>query len=233
VKELHLNSSLRQLLPLSKNEGSEKSISRKRAITLRGIVKLMKKWIALCLVGAIALLAALPSVQAVSINSFTTDKTSYNPSDSGTATLVFLNDQGALIRITAVTMSFNSFYQGGQVYTQNFPVTGLSMNVTNGLNSQPIQIKFSLPSNIAGGYFIPSFTVTFDQLTNAGIWSGDRNANMDASTPMNINSQYVAQYQSAQTIEYVFILGTVLAMVLASYFALKYYSVRPTTTRPN
>jgi hypothetical protein len=188
-----------------------------------------KKWIALLLVGAIALLTALPSVNAVSLNSFTTDKTSYNASDTGTATLTFLNDQGALIRITAVTMSFNSFYQGGQVYTQNFPVTGLSMNVTNGSNSQPIQIKFSLPSNIAGGYFVPSFTVTFNQLTNAGTWTGDRQANIDASTPMSINSQY----QSAQTIEYIFILGTVLAMVLASYFAVKYYSVRPTTTRPN
>ena len=182
-----------------------------------------RRWIALPLVVATALMALIPATQAVSLNTFTLDKSSYNPADIGTATTVFLNDQGALIRITAVMMTFNYYYQDGRVYTQSFQVTGMSMNVTNGSYSQSISVKFSLPSDISNGYFLPSFQVTFNQLTAGGVWSGDRQANMDATKPLYIQSPYVGLYQSAQTIEYVFVLATVLAMATAAYFAIHYY----------
>jgi hypothetical protein len=174
-------------------------------------------------------LAVSPTVSAVSLNTWTTDKSSYSQADTGTATVTFLNDQGALIQITAVDISFNYFYQDGRVYSQDFIVTGLSMNVTNNALSQPIGVKFSLPSDIAGGYFTPNIRMTFNQLSGAGAWSGDRQDNLAATKPLYILSQYQTLYQSAQTIEYAFIAASVLLLGTTGYFAMRYWS----TKKPN
>src|SRR5713226_249413 len=179
------------------------------------------------------LLAVSPTVSAVSLNNWTTDKSSYSQTDTGTATVTFLNDQGALIQITAVDISFNYFYQDGRLYSQDFALAGLSMNVTNNALSQPIGVKFSLPSDIAGGYFTPNIRVTFNQLSGGGTWSGDRQDNMAATKPLYIQSQYQTLYQSAQTIEYVFIAASVLLLGTTGYFAVRYWSTKKPSNPAN
>ncbi len=188
-----------------------------------------KSWVALSLALVTLAIVALPSASAVSLNNFGLDKSAYNSADQGTATLVFYNDQGALIRITGVSLNFNYFYQDGRVYSQGFSVAGLSMNVTSGSNSQPIPVKFSLPSDIAGGYFTPSIQVTFNQLTNPGIWGGDRQDMMDATKPLYVQSPYQTLFQSAQTVEYTFIVATVILMATTGYFALRYWTSKGPT----
>ncbi len=175
---------------------------------------------------AVLAIVLSPTALAVSVNSFTTDKSSYVGGDTGTANIVFTNDQGATIRITTVTLTFGYYYQDGRVYTQTFTQTGLSMNVTDGSASLPIAVKFSLPADIAAGYFRPEVQVTFLQLLNTGSWSQPRNDNGVATTPLLIQS---AQYQSAVTLQYVFIATTVLFAAVAAYYAVRHQSPkRPT-----
>jgi hypothetical protein len=169
--------------------------------------------------------ALLPSAHAVSATNFSLDKSSYAPGDSGKAMITFNNDRGALIQIISVSMSINYFYQDGRVYTQSFSTTGLSMNVSAGANSQPITVQFSLPSTVATGYVTPSIQVTFNTL-NGGIFQGPEHDNSDAPTPLLIAST------SAQTMTYTFVATTVLFAVIASYFAVRYYSNKSTTSRP-
>jgi hypothetical protein len=167
----------------------------------------------------------LPSAHAVSATNFTTDKSSYNPGDSGKATITFTNDRGNLIQITSVTMTINYFYQDGRIYSQAFTTTGLSMNVTSGAVSQPITIPFSLPSTIATGYVTPSITVYFNTL-NGGSFQGPEHDNSEAPTPVLIAST------STSTTMYAFVATTVLFAALAFYFAMRYYSAKGTTSRP-
>jgi hypothetical protein len=192
-----------------------------------------KRWtiLSLALVTVMAI-ASFPSASAVSLSNLTYDKSTYNPGDQGTATLQFLNDQGALIRITAVSMTFNYFYQDGRVYIQSFILSGQSVNVTVGSNSSPIAVRFSLPSDIAGGYFLPSFQVTFNQLQPGG-WSGDRQDFSTATKPLYTQSSYYQLYQSAQTVEYIFIVLTVLFLATTGYFAMRYWSLKGPSPRPS
>ncbi len=170
---------------------------------------------------AVLAIVLSPTALAVSVNSFTTDKSSYVGGDTGTANIVFTNDQGATIHITSVAMTFDYYYQDGRLYTQTFTQTGLSMNVTNGSTSQPIAVKFSLPADVAAGYFSPEVQVTFLQLLNTGSWSQPRNDNGAATSPILIQS---TQYQSAVTLQYVFIATTVLFAAVAAYFAVRHQS---------
>ncbi len=172
---------------------------------------------------AVLAIVLSPTALAVSVNSFTTDKSSYTGGDTGTANIVFTNDQGAKIQITTAAMAFNYYYQDGRVYTQTFSQTGLSMNVTDGSNSQTIAVKFSLPVDIAAGYFSPTVQVTFLQLLNTGSWSQPRNDNGAATSPLLVQS---AQYQSAVTLQYVFIATTVLFAALAAYYAMRHQSLK-------
>ncbi len=172
------------------------------------------------------LVVLLPSASAVTLNTFSLDKSSYNTGDQGTATLVFFNDEGALIRITSVDLSFNYFYQDGRVYVQDFIASGLSMNVTDSTLSQSINVKFSLPSDIASGYFVPSIRVTFNELVNPGSWSGSRQDNMAATKPLYVHS---LQYQSAVTLQYLFIVTTLLFAGVAFYFAMRYFALKTPT----
>ncbi len=189
---------------------------------------LAKKWIVLSLaLVTVMAIAAFPSASAaVNVSNFTLDKSAYNPGDAGTATVQFLNTQGILIRITAVNMNFNYFYQDGRVYAQAFIVSGLSMNVTDGSNSSPIAVKFSLPSDIAGGYFVPELQVTFNQLSGAGTWGGDRQDNSAATKALYAQSPYYQLFQSAQTVEYIFIVATVILLATTGYFAMRYWSLK-------
>ncbi len=174
-------------------------------------------------------MVSFPSALAVSVNTFSLDKSTYNPGDSGKATLIVYNDQGALIRITSVDMSFNYFFQDGLAYSQSFVVNSLSMNVSSSTASQSISVPFSLPSDVAGGYFIPSIQVTFNQLTSGNVWSGDRQANLDATKPLNVQSQYYTLYQSATTLSYLFIALAVVFLGTTLYFAMRYW----TSKKPN
>lgn len=178
---------------------------------------------------AIALFAIcftlLPSAHAVSATNFTTDRSSYNPGDSGKATITFTNDRGTLIQITSVTMTINYFYQDGRIYSQAFTTTGLSMNVTSGAISRPITVQFSLPSTVATGYVTPSMTVYFNTL-NGGSFQGPDHDNSDAPTPLLIATT------STQTTMYAFVATTALFAALAFYFAIRYYSAKGTTSRP-
>lgn len=187
---------------------------------------MLKRYFAVPVALVMALVVLLPSASAVTLNSFSLDKSSYNAGDQGTVTLVFFNDEGALIRITSVDLSFNYFYQDGRVYVQNFIVSGLSMNVTDSTLSQSINVKFSLPSDIASGYFVPSIRVTFNELVNPGSWSGSRQDNMAATRPLYIQS---LQYQSAVTLQYLFIVTTVLFAGVAFYFAIRYFALKTPT----
>lgn len=187
---------------------------------------MLKRYFAVPVALVMALVVLLPSASAVTLNSFSLDKSSYNAGDQGTATLVFFNDEGALIRITSVDLSFNYFYQDGRVYVQDFIVSGLSMNVTDSTLSQSINVKFSLPSDIASGYFVPSIRVTFNELVNPGSWSGSRQDNMAATRPLYVQS---LQYQSAVTLQYLFIVTTVLFAGVAFYFAMRYFALKTPT----
>lgn len=187
---------------------------------------MLKRYFAVPVALVMALVVLLPSASAVTLNSFSLDKSSYNAGDQGTATLVFFNDEGALIRITSVDLSFNYFYQDGRVYVQDFIVPGLSMNVTDSTLSQSINVKFSLPSDIASGYFVPSIRVTFNELVNPGSWSGSRQDNMAATRPLYVQS---LQYQSAVTLQYLFIVTTVLFAGVAFYFAMRYFALKTPT----
>lgn len=187
---------------------------------------MLKRYFAVPVALVMALVVLLPSASAVTLNSFSLDKSSYNAGDQGTATLVFFNDEGALIRITSVDLSFNYFYQDGRVYVQDFIVSGLSMNVTDSTLSQSINVKFSLPSDIASGYFVPSIRVTFNELVNPGSWSGSRQDNMAATRPLYVQS---LQYQSAVTLQYLFIVTTVLFAGVAFYFAMRYFALKTST----
>src|SRR3989442_10261998 len=138
-----------------------------------------------CAMGlAVLAIMLAPTALAVSVNSFTTDKSSYVGGDTGTANIVFTNDQGAKIQIMTVATTFNYYYQDGRAYAQTFSQTGLSMNVTDGSNSQPIAVKFSLPVDIAPGYFRPEVQVTFLQQLNTGSWSQPRNDNGAATSAL-------------------------------------------------
>lgn len=187
---------------------------------------MLERYFAVPVALVMALVVLLPSASAVTLNSFSLDKSSYNAGDQGTATLVFFNDEGALIRITSVDLSFNYFYQDGRVYVQDFIVSGLSMNVTDSTLSQSINVKFSLPSDIASGYFVPSIRVTFNELVNPGSWSGSRQDNMAATRPLYVQS---LQYQSAVTLQYLFIVTTVLFAGVAFYFAMRYFALKTPT----
>lgn len=170
-------------------------------------------------------LALLPSAHAVSATNFSLDKSSYNPGDSGKAMITFNNDRGVLIQIISVSMSINYYYQDGRIYTQSFTTNGLSMNVTAGANSQPVTVQFSLPTTVATGYVTPSIQVTFNTL-NGPSFQGPEHDNSDAPTPLLIAST------STQTMMYAFVATTVLFAAIASYFALRYYSNKSTTSRP-
>ncbi len=178
-------------------------------------------------------IAALPSARALSVNGFSLNKTSYNPGDSGTATVTIFNDQSLTIRIVAVSVIFNYFYQSGLAYTQNFGVNGLSTNVTSNTNSQPVVVSFALPADVAPGYFIPSVQVTYDVILNTGNWSPDRNSNLDATKPLYIESPYKGQYQTVQTTQYLYIAVIAFFGILAGYFALRYYSLKSSPSRPS
>ncbi len=187
---------------------------------------MLKRYFAVPVALVMVLVVLLPSASAVTLNTFSLDKSSYSAGDQGTATLVFFNDEGALIRITSVDLSFNYFYQDGRVYVQDFIASGLSMNVTDSTLSQSINVKFSLPSDIASGYFVPSIRVTFNELVNPGSWSGSRQDNMAATRPIYVQS---LQYQSAMTLQYLFIATTVLFAGVAFYFAMRYFALKTPT----
>lgn len=175
---------------------------------------------------AVLAIVLSPAAFAVTVNSFSTDKSSYVGGDTGTANVVFTNDQGAKIQITTVTMTFSYYYQDGRVYTQTFTQSGLSQNVTDAAASQPIGVKFSLPADIAAGYFRPEVQVTFLQLLNTGSWSQPRNDNGAATSALLVQS---AQYQSAVTLQYVFIATTVLFAALAGFYAMRHQSSKRLT----
>lgn len=168
-------------------------------------------------------LTLLPFGHAVPANNFTTDKSSYNPGDSGKATITFTNDRGALIQITSVAMTINYYYQDGRIYNQAFTTTNLKMNVSSGAVSQPITVQFSLPNTVATGYVTPSITVYFNVLTGGGFQPD--NDNSVAPTPVLIASN------STQTVMYAFIATTLLFAVLALYFAMRYWSTKSSTGR--
>ena len=167
----------------------------------------------------IGTLAVLPSAHAVSATNFVLDKSSYNPGDSGTASITFSNDQGVLIRITSVDLLLSYYYQDGRVYSQDFVTPALTVNVTSGSSSQPISVQFNLPSSIATGYFTPHITVTYSDL-NGGSFSGPNRDNSDATAPLLVAST------SAQTMTYLFVATTVLFAVLGFYFAGRYWSAK-------
>ncbi len=169
---------------------------------------------------AVLAIVLSPTALAVSVNSFSTDKSSYLGGDTGTANIVFTNNERAKIQITSVTMTFDYYYQDGRVYTQPFTQSGLSMNVTDGSTSQPIAVKFSLPIDIAAGYISPQVQVTFQQLSN-GSWGPLMNDSGTATSPLLVQS---AQYQSTVTLQYVFIATTVLFAALAGYYAIRHQS---------
>lgn len=164
-------------------------------------------------------LTLLPSARAVPATSFTPDKSSYNPGDSGKASIVFYNDQGSLIRITSVAMSFNYFYQDGRVYSQDFISPALSVNVSNAAVSQPITVQFSLPSGIAAGYFTPSITVTYS-IFNGPSFGGPNQDTSRATAPLLVAST------PTQTIMYTFVATTILFAIIALYFGSRYWSVK-------
>ncbi len=169
-------------------------------------------------------LALLPSSHAVSPTTFTLDKSSYNPGESGKAMISFINDRGVLIQITTVTLSFNYYYNDGRIYTQTFTTTAVNMNVTSGATSQPITVAFNLPSTVATGYFTPSITVYFNTL-NGGTFQGPEHDNSDAPTPLLIAST------STQTELYALIAATILFALLAFYFAMRYENTKSQANR--
>ena len=186
--------------------------------------RLAKKWVLFSAAAVLLAMVSLPSGFAVSANTFSWDKSSYNPGDSGTAKLTVYNDQSSLIRVTSVDISFGYYYQDGRVYSQDFISPALSMNVTQGTSSQPINIQFNLPSNIATGYFTPSITVSYNVL-NGGTFGNTRQANSAASAPLLVSSA------SAQTTMYLFVATTVLFAVVAGYFAMRYFAVKAPANR--
>ena len=167
----------------------------------------------------------LPSARAVNASNFTLDKSSYNPGDSGTATITVYNDQQSLIRITSIDLNFNYYYTDGRVYTQDFVTPALSMNVSSASNSQPITIQFNLPSGIATGYFIPHMTISYNVL-NAGTFSQTRQSGSDAATPLLVSNS-----TSTQTMTYLFVATTILFAVMASFFALRYFAIKAPANR--
>ncbi len=183
-----------------------------------------KRLIPLCLTVAALIMISLPSAFAVSVNTFSWDKSSYNPGDSGTAKLTVYNDQSSLIRVTSVDITFSYYYQDGRVYSQDFISPALSMNVTQGTSSQPISVQFNLPSNIATGYFTPSITVSYVVL-NGGTFGNPRQADSAASVPLFVSSS------STQTTMYLFVATTVLFAAIAGYFAMRYFAVKAPANR--
>ena len=182
------------------------------------------KLVPICVAVATLIMITLPSAFAVSVNTLSWDKSSYNPGDSGTAKVTVYNDQSSLIRVTSVDISFAYYYQDGRVYSQDFISPALSTNVTQGTSSQPINIQFNLPSNIATGYFTPSITVSYNVL-NGGTFGNTRQANSAASAPLLVSSA------SAQTTMYLFVATTVLFAVVAGYFAMRYFAVKAPANR--
>ncbi len=183
-----------------------------------------KKWLLLSFALVALVMVSLPSVFAVSVNTFSWDKSSYNPGDSGTAKLTVYNDQQSLIRVTSIDISFSYYYQDGRVYSQDFISPALSMNVTQGTSSQPISVQFNLPSNIATGYFTPGITVSYNVLSGS-TFGNTRQANSAASAPLLVSSA------SAQTTMYVFVATTVLFAAVAGYFAMRYFAVKAPANR--
>ena len=172
-----------------------------------------------------ATLTALAFVHAVPATNFTLDKSSYNPGDSGKATVSFVNDQAVLIQITSVSISFNYYYSDGRVYTQDFVTPALSMNVSAAATSQPITIQFNLPSGLAAGYFTPRITVTYNDL-NGGVFNGPNQDATRAQTPLLVSSS-----SSTQTVMYLFVAATVLFAVIAGFFAIRYYAAKTPANR--
>jgi hypothetical protein len=154
------------------------------------------------------------------------DKSSYNPGDSGKASITFYNDQGSLIRITSVDMSLGYFYQDGRVYSQDFITPAFSMNVSNAAVSQPITVQFNLPSGLAAGYITPTITVTFN-IFNGPSFGGANQDTSRATAPL-----VVAASTSTQTIMYAFVATTLLFAVTTFYFGTRYWSSKNPDNRP-
>ena len=177
---------------------------------------------------ALVVLSFLPSGHAVSVNNFTLDKSSYNPGDSGKATITVYNDQQSLIRITSVDLNFNYYYSDGRIYTQDFVTPAMSLNVSAATTSQPVTIQFNLPSGISVGYFTPSIHVTYQVLGQTG-FGPDRGLDNNASTPLQVSA--ASAVAGVQTMMYLFVVATVLFAGMACYFAVKYWSLKGPTTR--
>ena len=173
-----------------------------------------------------ATLTAIAFAHAVPATNFILDKSSFNPGDSGKATVSFVNDQGVLIQITSVDISFNYYYTDGRVYIQDFISPALSMNVSSGATSQAITVQFNLPSAIASGYFIPHITVTYNDL-NGGVFTGPNQDTTRAQTPLLVSTS-----TSTQTMMYLFVATTILFAVVAGFFALRYYAAKTPANRP-
>ena len=173
-------------------------------------------------------LTFLPSGHAVSVNNFTLDKSSYNPGESGKATITVYNDQQSLIRITGVDVNFNYFYSDGRIYTQDFITPAMGLNVSTATTSQPVTVQFNLPSGISVGYFTPSIHVTYQVLGQTG-FGNDRGLDSNASTPLQVSA--ASAVAGAQTMMYLFVVATVLFAGIACYFAVKYWSTKGPTTR--
>lgn len=177
---------------------------------------------------ALAAVSFLPFGHAVSVNSFTLDKASYNPGDSGKATITVYNDKLSLIRITSMDLNLNYYYSDGRIYTQDFITPTLSMNVSAAATSQPVSVQFNLPSSISVGYFTPSISVSYQVLGPNG-FSNDRQMNSNASSPLQVSG--ASAVASVQTMMYLFVAATVLFAGTACYFAVKYWNVKGPTTR--
>ncbi len=171
------------------------------------------------LVIVVGTLAVLSSAHAVPATNFTLDKTSYNPGDSGTASITFYNDQGVLIRITSVDLLLSYYYQDGRVYSQDFVTPALTVNVTSGTSSLPLNVQFNLPSSLATGYFTPTITVTYSTL-NGGVFNGPNQDTSRATAPLLVASA------STQTMTYLFVATTLLFAILGFYFAARYWSAK-------
>ncbi len=118
-----------------------------------------RKSVLILLLSSVVLMGAFQFVNAATIDSVTSDKTTYFPGQTGYVAVTVSNELADSIRVTELTASISYYYADGTVYAQTFYTSAsLPVEISAG-ETETFQIPLSLPVNIASGYVNPIVTV--------------------------------------------------------------------------
>lgn len=114
-----------------------------------------RKLLLVPILSIIAIMIALPHVNAATITAATLDKNTYLSGQTGYILVTVYNEDSDKIRVMELTATINYYYDDGTVYLQKFFTSDTLPDEIPAGESQIYQIPISLPNNIANGYTNP------------------------------------------------------------------------------